>query len=295
MTDPSSIQQQLREELLREDPGLIDQKTKYLKFFNDLQQSQPELSQDPLFQQHLKDRLRYHLITQYQPVLQQARRHKFLLYGMPTIALGVALLYIFPFSFPDFSAEESMMKSPWEVVSWGAVLEQETTDLWDEDDSISSYDAWWASDKPTQAAIPAEEINAESFEWNQDNEEDMSAARSMMPMMFSWDNTSSSWSTESPHKKTPSSQIKETAHWKLTYNTTPTEWSENWTLKGILHLKKCNEDFQVSGVLPTLDTNSTQDLEFVSTTHDVFITYHLRTSFESGTIQDIINRESLCQ
>ena len=112
MTDPSSIQQQLREELLREDPGLIDQKTKYLKFFNDLQQSQPELSQDPLFQQHLKDRLRYHLITQYQPVLQQARRHKFLLYGMPTIALGVALLYIFPFSFPDFSAEESMMKSP---------------------------------------------------------------------------------------------------------------------------------------------------------------------------------------
>jgi len=59
-------------------------------------QHTPSVSLDPLFQKRLKDNLRYHMVSQYTPAPQMSGWQKFLLYGLPSLAIGLALIYVLP-------------------------------------------------------------------------------------------------------------------------------------------------------------------------------------------------------
>jgi hypothetical protein len=56
----------------------------------------PDIEFDPQFQSRLKDNLRYHLVSQYAPQPQINVWQKFFLYGLPSLAIGIALLYVLP-------------------------------------------------------------------------------------------------------------------------------------------------------------------------------------------------------
>ena len=59
-------------------------------------QHTPIVSIDPLFESRLRDNLRYHMVSQYTPAPQMNNWQKFLLYGLPSLAIGLALIYVLP-------------------------------------------------------------------------------------------------------------------------------------------------------------------------------------------------------
>ena len=56
----------------------------------------PQVELNPQFAKNLKNNLRYHLISQYEPAPALNLWQKFMLYGFPTLAIGVALIYVLP-------------------------------------------------------------------------------------------------------------------------------------------------------------------------------------------------------
>jgi len=59
-------------------------------------QHTPTVSIDPLFESRLRDNLRYHLVSQHIPAPQMSNWQKFLVYGIPSLAIGLALIYVLP-------------------------------------------------------------------------------------------------------------------------------------------------------------------------------------------------------
>ena len=91
----TDIRQQLRQELVSEDPSLVVHKETYLTLFDRMIASKPEIEMDDVFQSQLKDRLRYHLITQYEPAPEINRWQTLLVYGVPSLViLSVVLVYL---------------------------------------------------------------------------------------------------------------------------------------------------------------------------------------------------------
>lgn len=88
--------QNLWDELLHDNPDLESQKSYFLELFERLITNKPKIDQDPLFEKQLRDRLRFHLITQYEPAPAMNRWHKLLIYGAPTIIVATFLVAILP-------------------------------------------------------------------------------------------------------------------------------------------------------------------------------------------------------
>jgi hypothetical protein len=88
--------EQLFQELVSQDPSFTSQKKDILSLLKRMTQHTPSVSLDPLFQKQLKDNLHYHLISQYTPAPQMSGWQKFLLYGIPSLAIGLALIYVLP-------------------------------------------------------------------------------------------------------------------------------------------------------------------------------------------------------
>ncbi len=88
--------EQLFQELLSQDPSLASQKKEILWLLERMTEHTPSVSIDPLFESRLKDNLRYHMVSQYTPAPQINNWQKFLLYGLPSLAIGLALIYVLP-------------------------------------------------------------------------------------------------------------------------------------------------------------------------------------------------------
>lgn len=88
--------EQLFQELVSQDPSFASQKKEILWLLERMTQHTPSVSIDPLFQNRLKDNLQYHLISQNTQAPQMNAWQKFLLYGIPSLAIGLALIYVLP-------------------------------------------------------------------------------------------------------------------------------------------------------------------------------------------------------
>ncbi len=96
MTDKKTTIEQLYQELVSQDPSLANHKKEIIWLLTRMESNVPEIVQDPMFFWNLKNKLRYHLITRHEPAPTPNLWQKFLLYGFPTLAIGVALVYILP-------------------------------------------------------------------------------------------------------------------------------------------------------------------------------------------------------
>lgn len=88
--------EQLFQELVSQDQSFVSQKKDIFWLLERMTQHTPSVSLDPLFKKRLKDNLHYHLISQYTPAPQMSGWQKFLLYGIPSLAIGLALIYVLP-------------------------------------------------------------------------------------------------------------------------------------------------------------------------------------------------------
>ena len=99
----------------------------------------PDVEQDPMFFWNLKNKLRYQLIGQHAPNPQPNAWQKFLLYGFPSLAIGLALIYILPLNplQPTPTVSESASSS--ELTSWQVIQgDNNTEDVIYEDNSFKS-------------------------------------------------------------------------------------------------------------------------------------------------------------
>ena len=120
--------EQLRQELLAQDPSLAWEKEKYIWLLSRMDQHIPDVEQDPMFFWNLKNKLRYQLIGQHAPNPQPNAWQKFLLYGFPSLAIGLALIYILPLNplQPTPTVSESASSS--ELTSWQVIQGDNNTE-----------------------------------------------------------------------------------------------------------------------------------------------------------------------
>ena len=254
MKEKEAKRDQLRKELLSQDASLVWEKEQYLWLLSRVNQNIPDIEQDPMFFSTLKNKLRYHLITKYVPAPQPNSWQKFMLYGFPSLALGLALIYILPLHSLDPTP-----LSP-DVIVFSGTSVSEDSELQDIQGIADSNDRLWEStarqEKETslapqqdnlalkQRSIIPQELKTSSIQDSSSSKQDESNLQSatFMQQGDTWDWAElSSYNNNFEHY----SRGTNTKDWQLDYNVSYDEnditYSSPIFLDGKLLVKSCNK------------------------------------------------------
>lgn len=137
MTIKKLSPEQLFQELVLQDPSFASDKNDILWLLKRMTQHTPSVSIDPLFQKNLKSRLEYHIQHSlwnqpHQPIKNLNRLARLISYGLPTIAIGVIVFLVLPWTPGEVIAPTSD-NSMINIQSWAIPQ-----------DGVSQTDIWWA-------------------------------------------------------------------------------------------------------------------------------------------------------
>lgn len=176
MTVQNRNSEQIREELIQQDPSFSIHKKEYDWLIERMLSHKPQIEQDEFFQSQLRDRLRYHLITQYLPTPQINRWQKFLLYGTPTIAIGITLIFVIPIfslvqqddtiGIQPIMMQRSHTNSTWEEHYEWKINEITTDSIWDMHyDTTTSMESTYRDYRPESISHSNESYDMMVSEW----------------------------------------------------------------------------------------------------------------------------------
>lgn len=298
MKDHTSQREQLREELLSQDASLAWQKEKFLWLFEHVDNNIPEIDQDPLFFWRLKDKLRYHLITKYEPAPQPTSWQKFMLYGFPSLALGLALIYIIPW-FQETITSPELDKVIFSGYSeWEQIREEPIENTSIREKKLPEENK--ASEIPLPQQNQATIINEKNFpSWSQEvssQEDDNSTLRSTS-IMNENDNVSSQAMYRDNTNFDYYTRGTSTKAWQLDYNVSydenDTSHSSPMFLDGKLLIRSCNKLFLLDNPIslsrwPGLRAVSASAYDNETSNYDLVLT------IEQDDIVSIEGRDKLC-
>lgn len=256
MKDKHIIIEQLYQELLAQDPSLANHKKEYIWLLERMSDNIPEIKQDPLFFWTLKHKITNHFTTTAQPIWDQNFWHKFFLYWFPTLAIGVALLYVLPIiSLSSSDTDRSPIvvdQRTW--ITNDMLIATDDTSV-QEQAAASTLSVWQETSQqdynptvqPTsyhsKEAIPPEPTLARQVDQDQ-TPESVELSDDTSLMMYSVPSEDTSFDNE---KISPYTRWTNSKQWQVDYNIyydkAYTRLSNGVFADGLLRIKSCDRSF----------------------------------------------------